>query len=844
MNVSSNHSVTFNSTVHMPSIVSPTLETMSLSSNSVSDHANQAFNAANTKLASAGGTITGNLQVDGNLIITGTTTTVSANNLVVKDNMFYLNDQDYSSNVDLGFAGNYNDGTYRHTGLFRDASDGIWKFYDNYLPEPDAAVNIDTSNTSFRIATVFANVKTDVISVRGMDPLGVANSAFNAANTAVTSGQANVGAGLITTTAAYQANTGAGLLTRLPLAGGTLTGASTVAVSTWAKWTLETTSVSARARQGSDSNGLNFTTNALWTGSAWAEDDSTKKKFAYIQHLGNGRHEFRTANTGTGISWVTSLTVDDNAVNSSVALQQGGNQVLHASNYGGYSTFSGAVTSGGNNGFKNDVYVVNTRNPIWNFGNASSYGLSYFQGSSGLGSLDTIGIHPNGTATGTGSTLMVTSSYTQSLGSLRAPLFYDSDDTSYYLDPANNSVVNKLATTSHLELGNNLGYPNIEWNASGSTTGMIIFYLPGTTSNYGMVHMVFDIYEYNSPRVATVVVGGHNWSTSWYNTGCNVVGYTDKSVRLGVKDNRYCVVFGGVGSGWNYGTIVLRKIHNGGFYNNIIDMQGNWSSTQTNTESFTSVTSDLRNLRTPSALEVDGIGYSYSSFRAPIFYDYNNTGYYLDPASSSNLLSTTTRNLYFAGTGGNSGAAADGYSLYQEAGDWAYPYPDLVIGYHTGIKIGGYYGYNGTRIYNNNPASGSLIASFGDGDNAFRSYDNIIAYASDRRLKENIVNLDNAVSKVLKLNGVTFDWKDMVKDLGFEPGAKHEVGVLAQEVQAVLPEAVEIAPFDYDWKMPNKSKSGESYLTVKYEKLVPLLIEAIKEQQQQIEELKKKVGIV
>ena len=290
MNVSSNHSVTFNSTVHMPSIVSPTLETMSLSSNSVSDHANQAFNAANTavtsgqanvgaglitttaayqantgaarieilgragsafgqanlaygaantKLASAGGTITGNLQVDGNLIITGTTTTVSANNLVVKDNMFYLNDQDYSSNVDLGFAGNYNDGTYRHTGLFRDASDGIWKFYDNYLPEPDAAVNIDTSNTSFRIATVFANVKTDVISVRGMDPLGVANSAFNAANTAVTSGQANVGAGLITTTAAYQANvgsglitakstweanTGAGLLTRLPLAGGVMTG--------------------------------------------------------------------------------------------------------------------------------------------------------------------------------------------------------------------------------------------------------------------------------------------------------------------------------------------------------------------------------------------------------------------------------------------------------------------------------------------------------------------------------------------------------------------------------------------------------------------------------------------
>ena len=60
-------------------------------------------------------------------------------------------------NPDLGFAGGYNDGTYAHTGLFRDASDsGIFKFFKGYTPEPDASVFIDTTHASFALATVQA----------------------------------------------------------------------------------------------------------------------------------------------------------------------------------------------------------------------------------------------------------------------------------------------------------------------------------------------------------------------------------------------------------------------------------------------------------------------------------------------------------------------------------------------------------------------------------------------------------------------------------------------------------------------------------------------------------------
>lgn len=61
-----------------------------------------------------------------------------------------------SANPDLGFAGGYNDGSYGHTGLFRDATDNVWKFFKGYTPEPDASPFIDTSHASFAYADLRA----------------------------------------------------------------------------------------------------------------------------------------------------------------------------------------------------------------------------------------------------------------------------------------------------------------------------------------------------------------------------------------------------------------------------------------------------------------------------------------------------------------------------------------------------------------------------------------------------------------------------------------------------------------------------------------------------------------
>lgn len=105
-----------------------------------------------------------------------------------------------------------------------------------------------------------------------------------------------------------------------------------------------------------------------------------------------------------------------------------------------------------------------------------------------------------------------------------------------------------------------------------------------------------------------------------------------------------------------------------------------------------------------------------------------------------------------------------------------------------------------------------------------RATNNITAYYSDDRLKTRLGNIQNALSKVLSLNGFHYEANETAQALGY--AVKPEVGVSAQEVQAILPEVVVPAPID------------EKYLTVHYDKLVPLLIEAIKELKAEIDTLK------
>ena len=122
-------------------------------------------------------------------------------------------------------------------------------------------------------------------------------------------------------------------------------------------------------------------------------------------------------------------------------------------------------------------------------------------------------------------------------------------------------------------------------------------------------------------------------------------------------------------------------------------------------------------------------------------------------------------------------------------------------------------------------------------DGMIHATNDIVAFSSDKRLKQNIRPIENALDKVSKLSGFVYNWNKLANEKAEYDMDKDYVGVYAQDVEEVQPEAVDLAPFDNDGE--DKSISGDNYLTVQYEKLVPLLIESIKELKAEIEELKK-----
>ena len=122
-----------------------------------------------------------------------------------------------------------------------------------------------------------------------------------------------------------------------------------------------------------------------------------------------------------------------------------------------------------------------------------------------------------------------------------------------------------------------------------------------------------------------------------------------------------------------------------------------------------------------------------------------------------------------------------------------------------------------------------------------RATNNITAYYSDKRLKDDITPIANALDKIVQIRGVTYRSNDIAKEHGFE-NDELQYGVIAQEVEAIMPEIVVPAPFDIEQNEETGeeySKTGENYKTVQYEKMIPLLIEAIKELKQEIDSLKK-----
>ena len=151
--------------------------------------------------------------------------------------------------------------------------------------------------------------------------------------------------------------------------------------------------------------------------------------------------------------------------------------------------------------------------------------------------------------------------------------------------------------------------------------------------------------------------------------------------------------------------------------------------------------------------------------------------------------------------------------------------------------IGFVFSGSGVTIYSDLSVSGNItcrnITSIDDvtsgrdiiSDGRVVAAGDVVAFSSsDKRLKDNIEQIPNAIDKIQSISGYSFNWND--KQDTYEVGGR-DIGVVAQEIEEVLPELV--------------TTRDSGYKAVKYEKIVALLIEGIKEQQEQINELKTKL---
>jgi len=177
---------TFGTTNTTFGTVNTTFGTVNTAVTAAHNQANAAYGAANLKLNLTGGTVSGDLTVQGNLFLTGNATYINVATLKVNDSIIQLSTNSTSDAVDIGFVGHYSeDGgtTNLHAGFIRHASDNVFYAFDGYAVEPTNNV-IDLASAN--LATIRANVNAATLLINGSPAATQANLtlAHNQANAA------------------------------------------------------------------------------------------------------------------------------------------------------------------------------------------------------------------------------------------------------------------------------------------------------------------------------------------------------------------------------------------------------------------------------------------------------------------------------------------------------------------------------------------------------------------------------------------------------------------------------------------------------------------------------------
>ena len=559
----------------------------------------------------------------------------------------------------------------------------------------------------------------------------------------------------------------------------------------------------------------------------------------------------------------------------------------------------------------------------------------------GSGRVGTMSNHPLAFVVNGGIAGYAYTNYLQGVDSVRAPIFYDSGNTGYYVDPASDANIAGYVYSGNSytygwfrnqgdqglynsSYGNHFyatssAYWNIAGN-SGSEVGLLMrtgghqgttrgylygdssnnFGLLGSTGGWRLKIVENDWVLINGSSIRAPIfydnndtsyfVDGNSSSTlrtitnrGWLyineDYGHSVVGVYASTRLQGVfaMGDSYKLPASGIGGGSLYG-IAWSHPNAGGV---------------------------AGNLNTHGALLLENGGYLCAlsgsircrdDMRTPIYYDSNDTAYYIDPNSDSNWQGLTQRGKAQTGLTGRSnwrrpvqtgdqsywgGQMGWGQENLDTVFEWGTGFWDTWgspanqpsgTSHWTGINCqhhisygwqmgngageptltfirgkwgGGWSGWLKLALYDTNTNTNRpfYAQQFIDAENTgyycdpnntsrmnavvadnLYAYGTVTAYYSDDRLKTRFSNIVGALDKVCSLNGFFYEANEVAEKLGYKK--KREVGLSAQEVQRILPEIISPAPID------------ETYMTIQYDRVVPLLVEAIKELRLELNQLK------
>ena len=361
-------------------------------------------------------------------------------------------------------------------------------------------------------------------------------------------------------------------------------------------------------------------------------------------------------------------------------------------------------------------------------------------------------------------------------------------------------------------VGNKLSLIGLDINSQGTPNFIKI----RTTIPFALSSADFTVnikgFRYDDAEILDLSVSWHYYLSTFWNPTVKSSGSYAPTVRLSAEGGFVCIVLTGPGY---WPKLYVESMYSSA-YND--DYSSGWSWVDEDASGSTIVTLAYKsNFGNGFTMNSSGTVSSSVDFRAPIFYDSNNTSFYVDPASTSYLntvsLGATTWRADITWNGSVNVNISGESSFDMYTGGTFHVWDINASNYAIRANSGGQtvIGTAGTRGLS---VQGALTAT-----------DNITAY-SDIRIKRDIHTVENALEKTLALRGVTYyRTDDRVKE---EEKARRKLGVVAQEVELIIPEVVR--------------EDDDGFKTVDYGNMVGLLIEAIKEQQAHINRLEQKIN--